>query len=175
MTRLTGLWALLIATLLATPAAAGVITFEDIPGVGMPSEGLVIDTQFQASEGVTFSLEGGGAPQIAEVGAPRAAFAGPPNSTGDDNPLSGQSIFGFFLTDDGMVGGLVAPPVIVEYDPPTRAASGVILDIDFDETFTIELRDGTDTVLDTIVIVAGVPGTGDASPPRGRSIALSKT
>ena len=60
-----------------------------------------------------------------------------------------------------MLGGLVAPPVIVEYDPPTRAASGVILDIDFDETFTIELRDGTDAVLDTIVVVAGDPDTGD--------------
>lgn len=151
----------LATTILASVVQADVIDFETVPGVGIPSEGLVIDTQYQAAAGVIFSLEGGGAPVIADVGGNQTAFGGPPNSLGVDNPAPDQGIGMYFLTDDGILGGLDAPAVIVSYDPPTAEASGVVLDVDFDETFTIEARDEFDVVLETVTIQAGDPDTGD--------------
>ncbi len=50
---------------------------------------------------------------------------------------------------------------MIHYNPPTDSASGVILDMDHGETFTIQLRDATDLLLDEFVITAGDPGTGD--------------
>ncbi len=146
----------------ATSAYASAIDFETIPGA-TPSEGLSISDQFLASEGVTFSLANGASPVLAETGAPRTAFAGPPNDTGSDNPVGGQNIGSFFLTDDGVLSGLVSPALIVTYSAPTSAASGVILDIDYDESFAISLYDAPTggTLLDTITIDAGDPGTGD--------------
>ena len=150
------------------PAAADVIDFETIPG-DVPSEGLAITTQFQASYGVTFALESGGTPMLAQVGAPATAFMGPPSDSGHDTPAADQGVGQFFLTDDQSVGG---PPsaLIIGYDTPVSAASGVIIDIDGDSTgqpvsgdeaWTIQARDDMDAVLDTVVLTAGDPGTGD--------------
>jgi hypothetical protein len=133
-----------------------VIDFEDIPGVGTPSEGLEINTQFLASEGISFSLEDGTSPRIAEVGRPTTAFA--PN----DTPVVGQGTGSFFLTDDGILSGLTTSPLIVSYTNPVSGASGVVLDMDFDETFTIEARDAGDNVMQSVVIQAGDPNTGNA-------------
>lgn len=151
------------ATLIASSSAyAAVIDFETIPGF-TPVEGLSISNQFLASNGVSFSLSDGSSPVLAEVGAPTTAFAGPPNNSGSDNPASGQNIGSFFLTDDGSLSGLTSPALIVTYSDATSAASGVILDIDFDESFTISLFDSVigGTLLDTISINAGDAGTGD--------------
>ncbi len=150
-----------LATLAPMSQAYAVpVDFETIPG-GTPSEGLSINTQYLATEGIAFSLEGGGFPVLADVGGNQTAFAGPPNHTGSDNPVPGQGIGAFFLTDDGVLSGLVSPPLIVSYNTPTSAASGVILDIDFNEAFTIEARDATGIVLQTITLAAGDPNTGD--------------
>jgi outer membrane protein OmpA-like peptidoglycan-associated protein len=54
----------------------------------------------------------------------------------------------------------------VLYDPPTSAASGVVLDIDFDETFTIEARDAAGVVIQSVTIKAGDPDTGDGLATR---------
>ena len=141
---------------------AALIDFETVPGAS-PSEGLVVSDQFLASNGVSFSLSNGSNPVLAEVGGPRTAFAGPPSNTGDDNPVDGQNIGSFFLTDDGSAAGLSSPALIVTYSAPTQAASGVILDIDFDESFTISLFDAAvgGNLLDAITINAGDVGTGD--------------
>lgn len=150
------------------PAAASIIDFETIPG-DTPSEGLAITTQFQLSHGVTFQLESGGSPRLAQVGAPATAFWGPPNDTGEDTPAASQGVGQFFLTDDQSVGG---PPsaLIIGYVTPVSGAGGVILDIDGastgqavsgDEEWTIEARDNMGVVIDTRVITAGDPGTGD--------------
>lgn len=143
-------------------AHADVIDFETIPGA-TPTEGLSISNQFLASDGVSFALSDGSSPVLAKVGAPTTAFAGPPNNSGSDTPASGQNIGEYFLTDDGSLSGLSSPALIVTYSQATRAASGVILDIDFDESFTISLFDSMigGNLLDTISINAGDPGTGD--------------
>jgi hypothetical protein len=85
---------------------------------------------------------------------------------GPDTPAPNQDIGTFFLTDDGRMAGLNAPPLIVLYDPPTSAASGVVMDIDFNETFTIEARDAAGAILQSVVIKAGDPNTGDGMATR---------
>jgi outer membrane protein OmpA-like peptidoglycan-associated protein len=136
------------------------IDFEAVPG-GAPKEGLLISEQYRASQGVTFALEGGGSPRLAEVGPPRTAFGGPPKDDAPDTAAPNQSIGRFFLTDDGIVANMKAPPLIVTYDPPTASASGVVLDIDFDETFDVEARGADGRVLHRLTIAAKEPGTGD--------------
>ena len=108
--------------------------------------------------GVSFSLDNGGYPTIAAVGAPTAAFEG---SYGPDTPAPEQAIGSFFLTDDGRLVGLTAPALLVHFERPVWGASGVILDIDFDESFEILARDADDEVIGSIAITAGDPGTGD--------------
>jgi outer membrane protein OmpA-like peptidoglycan-associated protein len=139
------------------------IDFETVPGESV-REGLTIDTQFAASHGVTFRLEQKGAPTLAGVGAPVTAFEGPLRSP--DTPAPNQGVASFFLTDDGTLLEMNAPALVVSYDPPTAAASGVVLDIDFDEIFTIEARGSTGSVLQTLTIRAGDRGTGDGIATR---------
>jgi hypothetical protein len=138
---------------------ADLIDFESIPGIGTPTDGLSIGTQFQTTYGISFSLEGGGLPVIAQVGYPETAF------TPGDTPLPGQGVGEFFLTDDTVVEG-VPEPLIISYDTPTSATSGYILDIGgehtpYPEIFTIEARDNIGVVLESLTFTAGDPGTGD--------------
>jgi hypothetical protein len=149
----------LLAFALPRPTSAAIVDFESIPGVGAPTEGLVISNQFFATAGITFALEGGGNPVIAQMGPPTTAFEG--FGGAGDTPAPGQGIGSFFLTDDGILSGLTSPPLIVNYIVPTATASGVILDIDFDETFSIDARDSSGAVLQTITIQAGDPVTGN--------------
>jgi len=145
-----------IALMLASGRAqAALIDFETIPG-GTPSEGLVISDQFLATAGVSFALEGGGFPVLAEVGSPTIAFQP------SDTPAAGQGTGSFFLTDTGALGGANPPPVIISYAISTAVASGVLLDIDFNESWTIEAFDGSSILLETISIAAGDSGTGNA-------------
>lgn len=141
-------------------AFAQVIDFETVPVVGTPTEGLAISNQYQATAGVTFSLASGGSPVIAQVGCPATAFFGPPGSTGCDNPDGDQGVGSFFLTDDGVIPGPQST-LIISYDNPSAAASGVILDIDGSEQFLIEARDSSDAVLDSVTLSAGDAATGD--------------
>lgn len=99
------------------------IDFESLPGT-TPSEGLQISTQYQVAYGITFSLEGGGHPVLAKVGGTSTAFD---SAFGPDTTAPGQDVGTYFLTDDGVLSGLQSPALIVNYDTPTAAASGVIL------------------------------------------------
>jgi hypothetical protein len=150
----------------AGPAGAGVIDFETLPGGVQPTDGQTIADTYRSTFGVSFSLEGGGSPVIAEVGAPRTAFAGPPNDSSADVPAADQGVGRYFLTDDGALSGLSAEPLIIDYLTPTQAAGGDILDIDFDERWTIEARDDLGNILDTVVLAAGDAGTGDGLATR---------
>lgn len=138
-----------------------VITFEAIPGNRFPSDGMEVSTQFLPTHGVRFYLEGGGFPRIAEVGAPATAFSGPPQDLGKDNPVDVDRVGSYFLTDDRSVGGGTSRALIIKYRSPTYAAKGDVLDLDFDEKLVIQPRDASGDVLDTIVVAAGDPHTGD--------------
>ena len=79
------------------------LDFETIPG-SEPASGVVLSDQYRSTFGVTFSLEGGGHPVLAQVGPPREAFQGP--GRGSDNPAAGVDVGQFFLTDDGVLTNL---------------------------------------------------------------------
>ncbi len=129
-------------------ANAQTIDFESIPGAA-PVDGLSISNQFAEMSGVVFSLANGSNPVLAQVGPPRTAFQG--FNLGPDQPAPGTNVGQFFLTDDGIVG---PPPstLLIDYLEPVAAASGVILDIDGTEEWTIEAFDGADNVLATVVL-----------------------
>ena len=141
------------------------IDFETVPGEG-PKEGVLISKQFEKSNGITFSLEDGTFPRLAAVGRPATAFMGPPRDSGADTPAASQGVGQFFLTDDGSLDGLRPSPLLVRYSPPTANASGVLLDVDYDETFTIEALDAKGTVLSTLRVSAKEPNTGDGMATR---------
>lgn len=144
------------------------IDFEKVPGVAMPIDGMAISNQFQLAFGVQFSLEGGGFPVLAKVGAPLTAFSGP---TGEDGPATNQNVGSFFLTDDGQTGP--APPaLVISYEVPVAAASGVILDIDSNpvlggaERWRVEAR-GAGNILLTSILLTPTSfngGDGKATP-----------
>ena len=146
---------LFVALFAVTPAHALLIDFESIPGES-PYEGLLISDQFLSTAGVSFSLEGGGFPVLAEVGFPMTAF-----ELGD-TPTPDQGTGSFFLTDTGSLSGDTPPAVIISYSIRTGIASGVLLDIDFNEGWTIEAFNSDGVLLDTITLNSGDPGTGSA-------------
>jgi outer membrane protein OmpA-like peptidoglycan-associated protein len=145
--------------------ACAPIDFETVPGE-TPKEGLLISKQFEKTHGITFGLEDGTSPRLAAVGRPATAFLGPPRDTGADAPAPNQGVGQFFLTDDGTLDGLKPSPLLVRYSPPTANASGVLLDVDYDETFTIEALDGKGAVLSTLSVKAKEPSTGDGMATR---------
>jgi len=136
------------------------IDFETIPGDSV-YEGLIINAQYLDSLGITFVLEDSTYPHIADVGGKTTAFE---SSYGGDTPAPGQNIGSFFLTDDGLTSGpgITTSPLIINFSIPVDSASGVILDIDATENFTIQARDYDRNVIDEITVFAGDPGTGDA-------------
>ena len=134
------------AVLLPLAGYATTIDFETIPG-GSPSDGLSINNQFLALQGVTFSLEGGGSPVLAQVGAPQTAFQG--FNLLPDQPAPSANAGSFFLTDDGVVSGPPAP-LIVTYTNPVAAASGILLDVDGAEAWQIQSRNASSVVIDFV-------------------------
>jgi hypothetical protein len=137
------------STGLALPPSGEQIDFEAIPGLTTPRDRMDINTHFQATHGVSFFLEENGAPagfpELASPGLPLTGFQGPPNHTGNDNPLNpAQGVGTFFLTDDGILSDMDPPLLVIDYDPPAEGASGVILDVDFDEIYAIQAYDASD-------------------------------
>lgn len=134
------------------------IDFETIGNINL-YEGLPINNQFLDEYGVTFELENGNIPLLAEVGGTRPfAFS---SLFGNDAPSLGQDVGKYFITDDGLVTNLTAIPLIVRFRNPVDSISAEVLDMDFDEIFTVTARDINDNTLLTKTIRAGDLGTGD--------------
>jgi len=133
------------------------INFESVPGASV-SDGHIINNQYFDSSGISFKLEDNTFPQIAKVGAPVSAFG---TAIGADTIIDVNLIGSYFLTDDGELSGLSSSPLIISFSSPIDSASGVILDIDFEEIFTIQAMDELDSVIVEIIISAGDQGTGD--------------
>lgn len=133
------------------------IDFESILGA-TPSDGQSINSQFQDSFGLSFSLETGGFPVIAQVGGSQTAFS---SSYGPDTPAPGQNIGSYFLTDDGVLAGLISPAIILDFESPIDSFGGCILDIDFGELFIIHARDFNEEIVLIDTILPTDPNTGD--------------
>lgn len=157
LTYSTTVLASIVLASVVNAANAQTIDFESIPGAA-PADGLSISNQFAETSGVIFSLANGSNPVLAQVGPPQTAFQG--FGFAPDQPAPGTNVGQFFLTDDGVVG---PPPstLLIDYLEPVAAASGVILDIDGTEEWTLEAFDGAGNVLATVVL--GQDGTLDGS------------
>lgn len=133
------------------------INFETLP-FQVPTEGLTIRNQFETSFGLTFELENGSFPVLAEVGGVTTAFG---SAYGNDTPAPGADMGRFFLTDDGQLSGLFSPPLILRFQVPIDSFAGCIVDIDLGEEFIIQALDEFDNIILADTIVDGDPGTGD--------------
>ena len=136
------------------------IDFETFPNES-PSSGLILSDQFKDAFGLSFRLEGGGFPVLAQVGGNNAEAFG--SAWGNDTPAPGVDIGQFFLTDDGQLSGLTSPPIILDFEIPIDSFAGCILDMDFEEFFIIQALDASGTVILEERIDAGDPGTGDGA------------
>ena len=148
-----------IDTVVEVEFECGMIDFELLPDGSTPFEGEMIGTQYLAGFGISFMLEDGTTPQIAETGGVVANAFG--SAWGNDELMPGEPIGSFFLTDDGMLTGLTTPALVVMWDNPIDSVAFGLMDIDFDEFFVMEAKDiaGNTIVLDTIF--SGDPMTGD--------------
>ncbi len=150
--------AILLTTCLAGTARASLISFESVHGSGSPADGMSIGTQYASSTGMSFSLQGGGSPVLANAGGSRTAFQGYGGQP--DLPAPGEAVGSWFLTDDGVVGPPPLP-LIVSFASPVGMAGGQILDIDGTESWRIEAYDGADTLLDSVTLSSSTAHAGD--------------
>lgn len=107
---------------------------------------------------MSFSLEDGTDPILAEVGGNTTAFG---SSLGNDTPIPPDAMGRFFLTDDGQLQGLESPALILDFQIPIDSFAGCIVDIDFGEEFIIHARDENENIILADTITDGDPGTGD--------------
>jgi len=111
---------------------------------GTPVEGVHIGTQFVPSFGISFQNSDGTFPLIAQIGDPGLAFT---SAYGSDTPEPSQGcgLFSLAISPQG-----ASADLIVSYSFLQKDVSGVVLDIDNNEAWTIQARDITNAVLDTV-------------------------
>ena len=156
------LFLLLIAA--ASTQAGSFLGFETV-GPNASSDALVLAQQFRPAMGIRFSRADGGNVTLAKTGTPYTAFAAGPDTatwTAGDALLAtdpwASSTGDFFVK----LSGTAATALVIDYDYATAAASGLILDVDADETWVIRAysASGTTLVAET-VLAGGSPGTGN--------------
>jgi hypothetical protein len=130
----------------AARASGALIDFESLPG-GPSSDRGSISGQFSALN-VTFALEGGGSPHLAQTGGTLTAFK---SQWGADQPAPGEEVGHWFLTDDDTVKG-VPKPIVITLGAPVPSFSGQLIDVDKNESFRIEALDADGQVLQTIQV-----------------------
>jgi hypothetical protein len=186
----TGIGALLGLLLLG--GAAGVfgqdiIDFETVPGMGTPTDGMVIHNQYAADYGVIFELrELNGdpvdpmvGPTIAQVGSPKTAFVGfpsqdtpcdgNPGATTDDVTLLPGHTGCFLLTDDDTHPGPRPFSLRIIYTTPVLQAGAELVDVDGGpEAWRIEALDENEVLIPHAgnpidVVYPTTPGTGDGT------------
>ena len=134
-------------------ASAALITFEDLAGA-VPGD--VVNTQYLASAGVTFTSN----PVLGDFGNAQEGWVGP---SGPDSLAPGEGATNgmFFISDVVGLGGSTSI-LTVAYNTPVSALSFDLFDIDFSESYTINVYDSMGGVLlGTQMIASGDAGTGD--------------
>jgi len=136
--------------------ASGTIDFEIFPDGSKPQDQMEIHDQFEKSHGIIFTLSNGKYPLLGKVGPPWTAFDG---YGGADQPAPNQEVGQYFLTDDAKAG--LSSPLIVTYVNPVKSASGVIIDIDFDEKWLIIATDIDNNEISRLELSKQDPETGN--------------
>jgi hypothetical protein len=156
-----------IALLLLTTAAVQASSFYafETAGAGATTDGLVLADQYRPASGFRLSRAYSGTVVIAKTGLPFTAFG----SGADTAALtSGDSLLATDpwapLVGDSFVrlSGSAGSALVINFDYATAATSGVILDIDPDETWAIRAySDAGTTLVAEAVLAGGSAGTGD--------------
>ncbi len=148
----------------ASAWAGSFVSFETV-GPYAATDSLVLAQQFRPTMGIRFSRADGGSVTLAKSGTPSTAFAAGPDTatwtTGDallvTDPWA-SSVGDFFVK----LSGTPATALVIDYDYPTAAAAGLILDVDADETWVIRAySDSGVTLVAETVLAGGSAGTGD--------------
>ncbi len=152
---------LLVGT--ASVSLAQSIDFETVFNGVATIERQPIFNQYEASHGVTFTMRDGatgdfvGYPLIAKRGEPQVGFTG---CAGADIPLDGQGVGDSYLATS-VSGGGDPYDLLIEYSTPVSAASGVLIDLDYQsywpdphEEWDIIARDANGTELARITMRA---------------------
>ncbi len=151
--------------LVAGSAMAGsFIGFETV-GPNPATDSMVLAEQFRPTMGIRFSRADGGSVILAKSGVPATAFAAGPDTAvwaaGDSLLVTdpwATSVGNFFVK----LSGAPASALVIDYDDPTAAAGGLILDVDADETWAIRAySDNGATLVAETVLAGGSAGTGD--------------
>lgn len=136
------------------------IDFESVLGEE-PTNLTPIENQF-LGQGVQFTLSSGEIPFLVDYGGDGEAFFG----VGPDGPdPSYEDELGhYFLTDDGISGGLQTATMWLSFQLPVNYVSGFILDIDNQETFTARALDSFGNLIDEQIITNLSLNTGNGVP-----------
>lgn len=142
---------------------ATVLDFETLPDGSPTTDNQQILDEYENAFGVTFELLGVDpslGPRIAKVGDPQTAFQGVSRSneecgvsgaTRSDMPAEGQNVGCSFLTDDGVLNNN-SYTLRVRYQTPVQSASGVLLDVDGPEEWSITARAQDESVISEIIV-----------------------
>jgi hypothetical protein len=154
----------LLLTAAASAWAGSSIGFETV-GPNAATDGLVLADQFRPANGIRFSRADGAAVTIAKSGAPYTAFAAGPDTaawTAGDELLPTDAWASSVGTSFVKLAGTADAALIINYDYPTAAAAGLLLDVDPDETWVIRAySDSGTTLVAETVLAGGSAGTGD--------------
>ena len=165
-TRITRSLATPFVLLLVTASAwAGSFLGFETVGPNAATDALVLAQQFRPTMGIRFSRADAGSVALAKTGAPYTAFAAGPDTasiTAGDAVLAtdpwAASVGEFFVK----LSGTTATALVIDYDYATAAASGLILDVDADETWVVRAySDAGVTLVAETVLAGGSAGTGD--------------
>lgn len=154
-----------IPLLVAGSAMAGNFVGFETVGPNLATDSLVLAEQFRPTMGIRFSRADGGTVTLAKSGVPYTAFAAGPDtaSWGAGDSLLATDAWASRVGDFFVkLSGTPATALVIDYDYPTAAAAGLILDVDADETWVIRAYgDNGTTLLAETVLAGGSPGTGD--------------
>ena len=151
--------------LTAVSAWAGSFVGFETVGPNAATDALVLAQQFRPTMGIRFSRADGGSVTLAKSGAPYTAFAAGQDTatyTAGDALLPADpwasSVGDFFVK----LSGTPATALVIDYDYPTAAAAGLLLDVDADETWVIRAySDNGVTLVAETTLAGGSAGTGD--------------
>lgn len=156
---------LTLPPLLATPARASSFFGFETAGTAATTDGLVLAEQYRPASAFRFSRVDGGSVVIAKTGAPYTAFGAGTDTatlTSGDALLSSDPWAAAVSDSFIRLQGTPASALIITLDYPTAAASGLILDIDADETWAIRAySDAGSTLVAETVLSGASAGTGD--------------
>ncbi|SMF43001.1 hypothetical protein [Pseudobacteriovorax antillogorgiicola] len=139
------------------------LDFESLSNSQIPAEGLVVDSQFTESHGITFSTISGNPVFIGQYGGmtPIAYYGGPDNVA---NYLAPDQNTGQFFITDGHKQAEQTDTLVVSYGTPASEAYLELIDIDFSETYVVQAYDQNDQIIHEVQVASESANFRDGMP-----------